>query len=337
MNYMINSDVACAVGVNGAIILGNIYYWCKHNEANKKNEFDGRHWTFNSVPAFCEMFPFMSRRTIERELKKLKDEGYLLTGCYNKSHYDKTNWYAMSDKTMALFEGASNEFGNNERQIDSVDTAKTAQTIPPNWRDGQCQTDADCDKFTVIDTAKNEGIDTAKLARPIPKYNTDNTKPKSTKKRILSGRPDDAQAAGAVVSKVVDYLNEKAGTSYKATTPKTQQLIVARVKEGFTLADFKTVIDKKVAEWGSDGEMVQYLRPLTLFSTKFESYLNQQSARGKPKDNTKRVTSGAQSVKDIYADALAILTGGTDNADTNTGGRAETQAIECDGEVVPPF
>lgn len=330
MNHMINSDVACAVGVNGAIILGNIYYWCKHNEANKQNEFDGRFWTFNSVPAFCEIFPFMSRRTIERELKKLKDQGYVLTGCYNKSHYDKTSWYALSDKAMALFDGAPTKSKESMRQNDAIDTAKTAQSIPPICRDGERQNDA-------IDTAKNEGIDTANLARPIPKYNTDNTKPKSTKKRILSGKPDDAQAAGAIVSEVVDYMNEKVGTSYKATTPKTQQLIIARVKEGFTLADFKTVIDKKVAEWGADGEMVQYLRPLTLFSTKFESYLNQQSARGKPKGNTKRVTSGTQSVKDIYADALAILTGGTDNADTNTGGRAETQAIECDGKVVPPF
>jgi uncharacterized phage protein (TIGR02220 family) len=75
---------------------------------------------------------------------------------------------------------------------------------------------------------------------------------------------------------IVDYLNAKAGTSYRHTTKKTQQLIRARWNEGFRLDDFKTVIDKKVAEWLNDPKMCKYLRPETLFGTKFESYLNQK-------------------------------------------------------------
>lgn len=72
---------------------------------------------------------------------------------------------------------------------------------------------------------------------------------------------------------VVDYLNEKAGTHYRAGIAKTQSLIKARANEGFTEADFRTVIDKKCADWiGTEYE--QYLRPQTLFGTKFESYLN---------------------------------------------------------------
>ena len=72
---------------------------------------------------------------------------------------------------------------------------------------------------------------------------------------------------------IVDYLNEKAGTHYRAGVAKTQSLIKARANEGFTEADFRTVIDKKCADWiGTEYE--QYLRPQTLFGTKFESYLN---------------------------------------------------------------
>ena len=72
---------------------------------------------------------------------------------------------------------------------------------------------------------------------------------------------------------VVDYLNEKAGTHYRAGVAKTQSLIKARANEGFTEADFRTVIDKKCSDWiGTEYE--QYLRPQTLFGTKFESYLN---------------------------------------------------------------
>lgn len=74
---------------------------------------------------------------------------------------------------------------------------------------------------------------------------------------------------------IINYLNSKAKTNYKSSTNKTRELIKARINEGFTLDDFKKVIDKKCNEWiGS--EMEKYLRPETLFSNKFESYLNQK-------------------------------------------------------------
>lgn len=81
---------------------------------------------------------------------------------------------------------------------------------------------------------------------------------------------------------IIDYLNQKAGTSYKATTKKTQTCIHARLEEGFTQDDFITVIDKKCDEWlGTEWE--KFLRPETLFGTKFESYLN---AKVTPKAKT---------------------------------------------------
>lgn len=78
-----------------------------------------------------------------------------------------------------------------------------------------------------------------------------------------------------IYSSAISYLNEKADKAYKATTKKTQSLIKARIDEGFMLDDFKKVIDIKVKEWGNNPDMNKYLRPETLFGTKFESYLNQ--------------------------------------------------------------
>ena len=80
---------------------------------------------------------------------------------------------------------------------------------------------------------------------------------------------------------IVDYLNSKIGTHYRATTRKTQSLIKARMNEGFNVDDFKKVIDNKSAEWGKDSKMSKYLRPETLFGTKFESYLNQTAVKTK--------------------------------------------------------
>ena len=74
---------------------------------------------------------------------------------------------------------------------------------------------------------------------------------------------------------IVDYLNQQANTKYKSTSKKTQSLIKARVNDGFTVDDFKQVIDNKVAEW-KGGEMEKYIRPETIFGSKFESYLNQK-------------------------------------------------------------
>ena len=74
---------------------------------------------------------------------------------------------------------------------------------------------------------------------------------------------------------IIDYLNAKLDTKYKTSNTKTLALIKARLKEGFTVEDFKTVIDKKTLEWAQEANMCQYLRPVTLFSNKFESYLNQ--------------------------------------------------------------
>lgn len=75
----------------------------------------------------------------------------------------------------------------------------------------------------------------------------------------------------------IAYLNQKLGKNYKYVDKNTK-LVNARLKEGYTIDDFKTVIDKKVTEW-QNGDMAKYLRPETLFGTKFDGYLNQPIAK----------------------------------------------------------
>lgn len=80
-----------------------------------------------------------------------------------------------------------------------------------------------------------------------------------------------------ILSGSVHHLNQKAGTSYKTNSKSTARLLKARLSEGHTLDDIKKVIDIKSAEWKGT-EMAKFLRPETLFGTKFESYLNQSPA-----------------------------------------------------------
>ena len=75
---------------------------------------------------------------------------------------------------------------------------------------------------------------------------------------------------------IIDYLNEKTHSHYKHTTKATQRIINGRISEGFTVEDFKKVIDTKADQWLNDKKMSAYLRPETLFAAShFESYLNE--------------------------------------------------------------
>lgn len=90
----------------------------------------------------------------------------------------------------------------------------------------------------------------------------------------------DKESNTLIYKTIIDYLNEKAGKDFKFKSKDSQKHINARLSEGFTVEDFKTVIDKKCADWlGTEWE--QYLRPATLFGTKFESYLNAKSPKQK--------------------------------------------------------
>ncbi|SDN86486.1 conserved phage C-terminal domain-containing protein [Bacillus sp. OK048] len=80
-------------------------------------------------------------------------------------------------------------------------------------------------------------------------------------------------------TEIISYLNEKTGKNFKLGSIKTRQLIHARYGEGFTLEDFTRVIDLKSAEWQSDSAWNKFLRPETLFGSKFESYLNQKEGK----------------------------------------------------------
>ena len=97
------------------------------------------------------------------------------------------------------------------------------------------------------------------------------------------------------INEIIEYLNSKTNKNYRSTTQKTRTLIKARMKEHFTIDDFKIVIDKKCSEWmGTKFEA--YLRPETLFGTKFEGYLNQSLT----KSETERRIDSVNELIDMY-------------------------------------
>ena len=122
------------------------------------------------------------------------------------------------------------------------------------------------------ESGRRGGIITQEKRRNMP--SEPSSKPSSENKALQSSSSNNT----IPYSEIVSYLNLKTGKSFKHTTKETQRFIKARFKSGFTVEDFFTVIDNQSGKWLSKPDMIDYLRPETLFGTKFESYLQTKPA-----------------------------------------------------------
>lgn len=131
MDHSFNITVAKELGIAPAVILNNIYWWVEKNRANEKHFYDGYYWTYNSRKAFCTQFPYLTERQIEYALRKLIDDGYIITGNYNKLAYDRTLWYAVTKKGYSILQNCEmeetkllNGFNESVKPIPDINTNK---------------------------------------------------------------------------------------------------------------------------------------------------------------------------------------------------------------------
>ena len=119
MEHHFDIEVAKEVGVNAAVIYYNIKFWCEKNRANDVNYHDGYYWTFNSVKAFATLFPYLSNKQISSCLNILEDKGYIKSGNYNDSAYDRTKWYAdiKDSEVESCFPDSNVHFPSEENGI----------------------------------------------------------------------------------------------------------------------------------------------------------------------------------------------------------------------------
>ena len=98
MVHSFDTDIAKEYGVNAAIIVQHLAFWIAKNKANDKHFHEGRYWTYSSVRAFEELFPYMSAKQIRGALKKLENADVITVGNYNSIKYNHTRWYAFTEK-----------------------------------------------------------------------------------------------------------------------------------------------------------------------------------------------------------------------------------------------
>lgn len=95
--HSFDPEIAGRVGLNAAVIFQNITFWIEKNQANRRNLRDGRYWTYNSISAFGELFPYLSEKQIRTALEKLVSAELIIKGNFSDDRYDRTCWYALGN------------------------------------------------------------------------------------------------------------------------------------------------------------------------------------------------------------------------------------------------
>ncbi len=149
--------------------------------------------------------------------------------------------------------------------------AKFSKYPPPDLTCQHVTADADNTKHTLADVSNSNHL-------PIYTDTESDTESRGKTCRVprkKTRKPTPVDSDSGVIEQVASYLNNATGRSYKSTGAALVKGVKARLKEDYVLNDFQRVIDHKTAQWLSDDKMKAYLRPETLFSAKFESYLQE--------------------------------------------------------------
>lgn len=216
----------------------------------KISGLDGKDGCYASNRYFAEYFK-LSRSRCSIIIKSLKDKGYLFV----KYFYE--NGKSLIERRVIKVK--SNVVKIVKEIEKNMDTAKESlsnsdfETIEEEFGEKVTQ-------LNILDETREVEVEVVSSHNKLKVKESD--KEKSSKNNLNQ--------------EIIGYLNIKCKTNYKHTTGKTQRCINARIREGYTLEDFKKVIDKKYGEWHKSSMKI-YLRPETLFGGKFERYLNEET------------------------------------------------------------
>ena len=101
--HSFNVQLATEIGLEECIILQHFYYWHKINCENENMVIDDKVWFFTSRRNIQSVFPYLSEQKIKTCLLRLEEKGYILKENKNANKIVKANWYALTDKSLAIF------------------------------------------------------------------------------------------------------------------------------------------------------------------------------------------------------------------------------------------
>jgi len=235
MNYSFDISIAKEYGVDEAIMIENFKFWIAKNKANGNNLAEGRTWTYNSISAFCRLFPFWTEKQIRRIIDSLISQNVLLTGRHGKNRWDRTIWYAFKDERKIIDISAFAQMGESnglERQID------------------------------IPQTGNPSIADSKPVCKPIPDKTKDTHPPRytvETIRELMRGETTPADAADAYAFTVAVYEGKTTQTIpasmydrymalYRAALPKYRTIVEAFVEKKYNYTFALTALAEKYAQ-----------------------------------------------------------------------------------------
>lgn len=160
LDYSFNADVAKKYGVNEAIFLQNLYFWIFKNMANGRYDFDGKNWTYNSMEAFAQLFPFWTVAQIRNIIKKLETNGAIYIGNYNIDWSNRTKWYALSEEVLELYNGINSDLLKVANAFDRNSKCQLSELANDICQKQQMSSDRNskCYKEQIVNTDSKQQI-----------------------------------------------------------------------------------------------------------------------------------------------------------------------------------
>lgn len=266
--------------------LAVIRYFDDFRESGRMNyeTIEGEKYYWVSYQSFAKEMPYLGleKRSIMARMLKLRDLGIL--NHYTKKEGGTFSYFKLGNKFYELFDNNNEAKLNNNIQFNN--------DVKSNYNM----------KSNVHSVFKNDGtihkLDKEKYNGDEVSYkndvrlSTENDKGSASKCSSKTNLLKDSSTIDTnlykyieAANEIISYLNLNLGTKYKEKNKGTLILINKRIDEGYTVDDFKSVIDKKVKTWRNT-KFEQYLNPQTLFGDKFEIYLNQNIIKEEKKENT---------------------------------------------------
>ena len=101
MRAWYDTDVASKIGINCAVLLNYVAYWCCSNKSKSDHIKDGKAWMYATIPEMLKTLGFPSYNTLQRTIQRLKELGYISVRQEQES-MNRTNWYAVTEEGMKL-------------------------------------------------------------------------------------------------------------------------------------------------------------------------------------------------------------------------------------------
>lgn len=231
---------------NTAVMLNQLIYW-----SDRSSRTDG--YFFKSYKEWNEEL-FLSQYQVKKAINKLKEIGLVETKL-KKSYGSPTLHYKANMEEISKWIMKKLDKRKSRNLIN--DYQKTSYSLTENTTKNTTDIKS-INQPTNINTKKE-----------LPQQDSSN--------RNINNLENEYEY-------IISYFNQKTNKSFKATSKRTRELINGRLNEGYTLEDFKHVIDIKTEQWLNNEKMDKHLAPITLFRpSNFEKYLNEKPTKPKGK------------------------------------------------------